>query len=1007
MAPKMSAKNRYRKISPFEWTYLSATTHFPPFAIQLWIEVDSLSSHAELESALAIAAGANPGARLVPEEGWWIDSGRVPHVRSISGSESFSFSHPYFHAAFSFGDTPPIEIVYWQGAGLIFRCSHALMDAGGLLFFAQETFRALRGEPVLGSHSKISDYDYLARFKHPKSRPWLLPNKKSPLGAPAFSKTGFVWERRTIPGQVSAVGARLASALGKMTQRLHPNGSSRTMLPVDLRQIDSTLRSTCNLSNALFLELPASSTWTEVYCRILEAFGRNDERAVSSLDAIFSRIPISILNRVFRRLHEYQVRNDRYMFSAMVSHVGPVSLSAFSFQGVTPRAVTLLPFDAPGSAITLITIQHENGLEIAASCPAATGEDGRLRMALDLLCEELEQGKHSTSGPNISQTSYEPVDGPRVALPQDLTVYALFAQTAKTFAERRAVGEGGNNLSYGELERLSMECAYRLQMQGIKPGDNVAILSGRCSKTIIALLGILRLGAAFVPLDPEWPAERIRFVLEDCRPSCLLMDEQHASLTDFSPRLLLSELKGTETDFSDVAFQVSPESPAYVLYTSGSTGKPKGVVVGQRSLLNYILWAKEAYLAGLDVPVAFPFFTSLAFDLTLTSLFIPLATGGEIRIFPQRETLLAIRSILSDPIANAIKLTPSHLRLFAGLGVEKSGLRKFVVGGEALPTNLAKEISVQSAGRVDIFNEYGPTEATVGCVVHRFDSEHDVDAFVSIGNPIMNTEVLLLDEKLSLVADGESGEIYLSGECLALGYLARPEENARFSPHPFRAGARVYRTGDRAVRSRNGEFHYRGRIDEQVKVLGHRVELGETEAAIEATGLCRAFAVIPEDAGNGTRLAAFVSFHEGACEADLRMALADALPGYMIPSRIVGLDHIPLNVNGKVDKARLPVDRQPSPKEVAPSHGGIEGKLTEIVSGLTGGAFTSIPQDESLLELGLDSLQMMLLLTAAARQFLPDSAHDLLFSALGEYFEDPTIQTLARHLRILIADQLK
>ena len=998
MNPTASVKNRHRKISPFEWIYLSAARHFPPLAIQLWIEAESLPARAELENALAVAATANPGARLVPAGGWWVDSGKTPCIRNIPGSEPFSLTHPCLHAAFSFKDAPPIEIVCWPGTGLIFRCSHALMDAGGLVFFAEETFRALRGEPLLGTCTGISDHDYLAGLGHPRSRPLLSPDKKSPLGDPTPGKAGFLQARRTIPGQVSAVSARLACALEKM--HLHPDCSGRILLPVDLRQVDASLRSTCNFSNALFLELPASSAWTAYHCRILELLGRHDERAVSRLDALLRWIPAPLLGAGIQRLHDHQVKHDRYLFSATVSHIGSVSLRAFSAQGFTPKAIVPLPFDAPGSAVTLVSIQHENGLELAASCPSAAGSDGRLERALDALRAELEQGKHSLPVPPVPDIRYSPAEGPQTPLPADLTAYGLFARQANAFEARTAVSEGGKMLSYGELERLSLRCAGQLRNHGVKPGDNVAILCGRRLETIIALLGILRLGAAFVPLDPEWPAERIRFVLEDCKPACLVMDEQHEGLADFSPCLPLSELSAAGAAPSDVVFDTSPESPAYVLYTSGSTGKPKGVVVGQRSLINYVLWARDAYLAELDAPAVFPFFTSLAFDLTLTSLFLPLASGGEIRVFAQRDPLQAMHAILRDPAVNAVKLTPSHLRLFSASGIEKSGLHTFVVGGEALPVKLAEEIHAQSSGRARIFNEYGPTEATIGCVVHRFEPGCDADAFVPIGDPIMNTEVLLLDGYSRLVADGEAGEIYLSGGCLALGYIGRPEETARFSPHPFRAGARVYRTGDRARRLPNGGFDYRGRSDEQIKVLGHRVEPGEIEAAIEASGYCRNVAVVPEETANGTRLAAFVTWRGDACEADLRAALATLLPGYMVPARITGLDHMPLNVNGKVDKTRLPVVRQPVRSEAVSALGEMEAALSGIVLDLIGAeADRHVFQDESLLALGLDSLQMMLLVTLAVRRFLPDSGRDIPFSTLETFFHEPTLQNLAKHLR--------
>ncbi len=1003
----MNQENRCRKISPFEWLYLSMRKGFAPCAVQLRIVADTLPSQAALEAALARAAQANPAARFVPRGGWWMDSGKSPRVRCLTGAETPSLSHPAFRESFEFGEWPAIEVLSWQGAGLVFRCSHALMDAGGLIFFAEETFRALRGEPLRGTTVETSTRDHLLTLRHPTRRAWHKPDQVSPIGAPLAGESGFLWETRAVPGQVSAIGARVASSLSALAARRRPGATTRMMTPVDLRHVDPAWRCPSNFSTAFFFDAPPSASWQDFYGWTLEAFARHDERATSPVDALFPWLPRRALSRFHQWAHARQVRTDRVLFSGMLSHIGQVSLSAFSAEGFAPTSASFLPFDVPGSAIGIITMQHDHGVEIAASCPAATGSDGRLAVALDRLCADLEAGRYRPVARPASPTGYVPEDGPRMDLPIDGTILPLLAAQADAFPDRSALSDAQRRVSYAELEQRVRRCAALLQSREVAAGANVAIMAGRSIEALVGMLAILRIGAAFVPIDIEWPQERIRFVLDDCRPACILMEDRFEPWAAAFPALRFSDLEGAGPIACRDAAPVSSRSVAYVFYTSGSTGRPKGVVVTHRSLLNYVQWARVAYLERLSAPMVCPFFTSMSFDLTLTALFVPLTTGGEIRVFPQPEPLAAIQAIVDDVAINAVKLTPSHLRLFAEVGVGASGIRTYIASGEALPTAPARDVVTQSRGGAEVFNEYGPTEATIGCVVHRFDPDRDLAAFVPIGRPIANTEVLLLDDDLRSVPDGEVGEVFLSGECLAAGYLARPDEDVRFRPHPFRAGERVYRTGDRALRLPDGNFDYRGRLDGQVKIRGHRIEIGEVESAIAASGLCRAGTVVQEHAGTEVRLVAFVVWRDGVGEPDLRAALASILPAYMLPSRIVGLDDMPLNVNGKIDRSRLPIDRSAPPAK-APDDAvpdGLERALTAMVADLSAEAPPSVSPGRSLLESGLDSLQMMLLLARVSKRFFPALSPNPLLSQTGAFLREPTVRGLAAHLRRLGVDE--
>ncbi|HEY0602391.1 MAG TPA: amino acid adenylation domain-containing protein [Herpetosiphonaceae bacterium] len=627
-------------------------------------------------------------------------------------------------------------------------------------------------------------------------------------------------------------------------------------------------------------------------------------------------------------------------------------------------------------------------------------------------------------------------------LPSQTLPELIAAQATRTpeSIALRVDGSGQANterLSYAALEARSNQLAHYLRRLGVGKSQaeaRVGLCLSRSPDLVVAALGVLKAGGAYVPLDPSYPAERLQYMLHDAGVSVLLTETQLAQAVTAVDVPIVSIDGDHERIAAEPTTPLPPPDPdqlAYLIYTSGSTGRPKGVQIPHRALSNFLLtMAQQPGLTAEDTLLAV---TTLSFDIAGLELWLPLTTGAQLVLAPREVAgdgaLLAER--ISASAASVVQATPATWQLLLRSGWSGSDRLTILCGGESLPRELADQLLARSAA---VWNMYGPTETTIWSTIQRLAADA---APISIGRPIANTQIYILDPQMQPVPLGVAGELYIGGLGLARGYRNRPELTAdKFVPNPFASepGARLYRTGDRARYRRDGTILLLGRSDRQIKLHGHRIELEEIEATLlEHPAVAAAAVIVREDRPSDQRLVAYVvgeqknketkeqanqeprtknqepgtetspsptAVGEGgrgvrAWDADLstslRAFLRARLPSFMVPSAFVPLDALPRTPNGKLDRRALPVPEQRIADRtayVAPT-----SELERTIAGLWQDVLhlDRVSIHDNFFDLGGDSFRMAELHSGLRERI----SQPLL---LIELFEHPTIQLLARHL---------
>ncbi|MEU5212360.1 amino acid adenylation domain-containing protein [Streptomyces sp. NPDC020742] len=567
-------------------------------------------------------------------------------------------------------------------------------------------------------------------------------------------------------------------------------------------------------------------------------------------------------------------------------------------------------------------------------------------------------------------------------------VQSLFEAQARRTPDGLAVAFRTREISYAELNARADDLARRIAARGVGPEKLVAVCMPRSEWLVVALLAVLKAGGAYLPIDPDYPPDRIGFILDDAAPVLALATSATATrlaegkvpclLLDSDPAGDEQTSEGKSADSGTVA-QVPPAAPAYVIYTSGSTGRPKGVVISHGALSNFLGAMRERFpLGSTDRWLAV---TTIAFDMSNLELWLPLISGAGV--------VLADRDIVYDPAALStvvksagvthMQATPSLWQ--SQLGADPEGVTglRILVGGEALPSALARDMAQRA---VEVVNAYGPTETTIYSTMAAVPP---AVGHASIGRPIWNTRAYVLDAGLRMLPSGVVGELYIAGTGLARGYLNRAALTAeRFVADPFGPpGSRMYRTGDLVRWQADGTLSYIGRADQQVKLRGFRIELGEVENTLAThERVAQAAVVLREDRPGDKRLVGYVvpAVPDGPAAApldpvDLRAFAGEKLPGYMVPGSIVVLNTLPLTPNGKLDRGALPAPELPD----ATSHQSPASATEELLCRLFAQelGLTDVGANVGFFDLGGNSLAAIRLVSAARKAGLPLKVQDV------------------------------
>ena len=489
---------------------------------------------------------------------------------------------------------------------------------------------------------------------------------------------------------------------------------------------------------------------------------------------------------------------------------------------------------------------------------------------------------------------------------QEQSVWEMFEKQVLKLQNKEAIICGEKHITYGELNQCVLGIArYLNDNLSEKKNKMIGIYMSHSIETVAVILGAIKAGVVYVPLDIHSPLNRIDKILNSVCIDGIITNIKDLVLQNYSGKIYVMEDLYQFIHYkSKKVISTIPNDHIYTIFTSGSTGMPKGVLVKQSGLVNYLNWAKDFY--NVKEKDVFPMFTSLAFDLTITSILLPMISGGSIRIY-QPNNGLELENIFKEDVCTIIKLTPSHLALLEHFSMEHTRIHTMIVGGENLKASVAEAIT-KKWGDIHIFNEYGPTECTIGCMIHLFDkTKFETYSSVPIGKPIANTQIYILDKDYQPVPMHSVGEMYVGGVGLATGYVNEKELTLqKFCTVPTFKGKLLYKTGDLAKFIDESTLIFYGRKDNQLKIRGYRIEIGEIERRLASYEKIDEFALKLQNVGKSKILCLYYTAHNLVKEEEIKYYLEEELPSYMLPSCYIYLEAMPLTLNGKLDTNRLP-----------------------------------------------------------------------------------------------------
>ena len=631
--------------------------------------------------------------------------------------------------------------------------------------------------------------------------------------------------------------------------------------------------------------------------------------------------------------------------------------------------------------------------------------DGFMAQFVALLGQVVANPATRLSSPEVPR----PVARPAVAYSRQ-PLHTLLSQTARAHADNVAVRFGSQRLTYGQLDEQSNRLAHLLWAGGARPGDRVGLVIDRSIELIVSMLAVMKTGAVYIPTDPRHPTDRIQYVLADSGCSVLLTNRAYQGRIELSSReFLIEDLWPTlsQYDATDPGVSVGADDLIYILYTSGTTGRPKGVQIRHQSVVNVI--HSLARTPGLDATDKTVTIGTIAFDITVAEIFLPLLVGAEVLIV-DADTVQngeALTALFNTEPLTFVQTTPATLRMLWETGWRGSAQLRVISCAEALPVDLAQKLLTCCK---ELHNYYGPTETTVYATGTRIVS---AEKLVTIGTPIDNVQVVLVDEQLQPVPNGQPGELLIGGAGVGLGYLNQPELTIeKFVNPPFAPQTRFYRTGDLGKYLPDGTIQYLGRIDQQIKIRGHRIEPAEVEYQLLRIDAIEAAVVVArEDQPGNKRLVAYVVLTKANTSPDLdradvlcwRTRLTTVLPTYMIPSAFVAIPAIPITPNGKINRKALPAPVQLTTDWLEPTRLTLpvtpeEKQLTVIWKQVF--ELSSISVDDNFFDLGGHSMLAVRVMAQLERE----TGRRLPLSTL---FESPTIRSMARLIQPEQTNDLK